>query len=308
MNIDLTEPLIAQAHVTLGWLQEALGWLDDLLEPGPMSRTARPLTDQARERMDRLALEERADRYITARRGLSALAPTDAPLRLDVLGASTLIYGRLQHLCVEVAAHLHSSYLGRQGREAGTAAALAYLSGDGPSWALRLRSWTGALDAIRDHNMATRVVAELDRLNQVARDAADVPDILRVHLDPACPACGRYSLYGDITAPDPRHWYVICVQSWDTDTGREYCRCTGVGCACWRRRCQEGSRHVWCGMEETGVIRGLADRSEVGPAPVVAGCSCACHVGGAYRPACDVVGGCGTIGCDGHGQIVAVAA
>lgn len=32
-------------------------------------------------------------------------------------------------------------------------------------------------------------------------------------------------------------------------------------------------------------------------------CACACHVGGAYRPACDVDGGCGSIGCDGNGWL-----
>lgn len=36
-------------------------------------------------------------------------------------------------------------------------------------------------------------------------------------------------------------------------------------------------------------------RSTTEPVDVSDGCSCACHVGGAFRPACDVVGGCGSI-------------
>jgi hypothetical protein len=32
-------------------------------------------------------------------------------------------------------------------------------------------------------------------------------------------------------------------------------------------------------------------------------CGCACHVGGSYRPPCDVTGGCGSIGCDGRGTV-----
>ena len=37
-------------------------------------------------------------------------------------------------------------------------------------------------------------------------------------------------------------------------------------------------------------------------------CGCACHAGGAYRPPCDITGGCGTVGCDGHGTRTVAAA
>jgi hypothetical protein len=33
------------------------------------------------------------------------------------------------------------------------------------------------------------------------------------------------------------------------------------------------------------------------------GCGCSCHSGGAFRPACNVPGGCGSVGCDGRGNL-----
>lgn len=37
--------------------------------------------------------------------------------------------------------------------------------------------------------------------------------------------------------------------------------------------------------------------------PTTLTCDCDCHAGGAFRPACSIHGGCGSVGCDGRGHL-----
>lgn len=68
--------------------------------------------------------------------------------------------------------------------------------------------------------------------------------------------------------------------------------------------------HQWPASAWLKLGRRLLSANRVAPVdpaslPTVAstGCDCACHTGGAFRPACSVPGGCGSIGCDGRGTI-----
>lgn len=73
--------------------------------------------------------------------------------------------------------------------------------------------------------------------------------------------------------------------------------------------CTESTEHTWPSSSWRRLARAVGSAPSA-PATQPARCSCACHIGGAYRPACTIGGdtGCGSTGCDGRGNLTAAAA
>jgi hypothetical protein len=323
-DVDMTVHSIAQARYLLGRLREALGWLDELYVPGPRTARLRALSPEQQEYLKRLAEDERVDRANRVRpgrtpgddllsrapAGQTALAPARPPLRLGITAVQVSIHDTLRAVCSTVAEHAEATYLGRNGIYPGTVAAMEWLGGHtvGVPSGLDLLGHLPPIprvDRLPRDELAAWVVQQLDRADELARNAADCPDIDREHLDTPCPVHGHRTLYADHTSKELREWYVICEHRVrDEQTGRWVwaCRCTGTGCRCGRPYRVGGERHVWIGGEWLGRLDYLA-ADDSGQ-----GCPCVCHIGGYARPDCDVLGGCGSIGCDGHGRIVARAA
>jgi hypothetical protein len=243
--------IVEEIHITIDQLRESWTWLCALVEPGrPQPTPATAMTDEHLERLEALGHSDRAYRDYNLRHRLSALPPSPAAARVGIIDAQVLV-----HDTVTTAARLLAATGGLAARRRAECmldtvpAALDWLTG-GPIAELgaggRGGVWwrAGALDRLRDAQLAADVAKILRRADRVARAAAGAEEQPAAPVDERCPACGRRSLQEEY--PSGR-LVVRCVSV--------SCVCTGDGgpgvdpCGCGRRRKQAGRRHVWTGTE-----------------------------------------------------------
>lgn len=233
-------------RITLDELREAWSWLDALVEPGHTASGAATAIDDARaDRLEAIGHSDRAYRMWNLRQGMSALPPSPAPARIGIIDAQVDVHFAVTTAVLLLAKTGNATTQLMAERAAATVpTALDWLA---PEWPGLGRDggdgvWcrTGAIDRIRDAQLAEDVHRHIRRANRVARAAAreDVDASNILPLPQRCPACGRRSLQVERPAVDRRTWVVRCVSA--------ACRCAGEGeCGCGGGRDRAGRRHVW---------------------------------------------------------------
>lgn len=200
------------AYALLSELRRQLDGLTEALTPGTRKPWAqRELSDNERERLDAEAFRDRAAREQNAKRGLSALGESPAPLRVGVVDAAAAVESGLVELERTVCAWLGLTPLA------------------GASLADRIGRLVGLLDRIASlPELSGWFSREAARLVRIARHAVgDTPQIRR--LDARCPICDCRSLRAI-----PEKEIVACTNA--------DCTCTDEGCRCHRDPPQ---RHIW---------------------------------------------------------------
>lgn len=263
---------IEQIHLTVDRLRDAWDWLVALAEPGrPQPTPTRAMTDDQAERLEARGHSDRAYRAWNLRHGMSALPPSPAGARLDVVDAQAVV----DRLVVDAVLTLaQTGGLRTQGRAdaaaaAGVPAMLDWLAGvevglgrtgrDGV-W-LKLRA---AVDRVRDPKLAADVEQLLGRADRIARQAAAATDDVGEQVvDPdtsrpaRCPACRRRSLQRELDgAGRPRLIRCIsqsCLCAGDAEPGRDECGCR-------RAEKREGLQHVWIPSAEHELWSAIADQ------------------------------------------------
>jgi len=273
MTLHTTSPPDPELYLAAEQLAESWAWLALLLEPGPGSRPARPVTDAQRARDALRAREDRESRILNAASGAIALAPEPVPVRLGVIDAQAAIHTLVMR-AVQMVAGIHGAQYIPHATEP-VMEALDWLTLDLPARFAVDRAGTAvqhlarpaALVDVRDPAVLGAVGELLARADRIARETAGVVDEDRVPIRAPCPACGRRSLYaGGMAQDDARRRYVAC--------NRQSCRCTGSDCGCGQRvrygpvGDRPGRRHVWPRGEWEGPY-GLAVRLGVPPQMII---------------------------------------
>lgn len=214
---------VEQIHLTIDRIHQAAPWLAALLEPGRLAAWSTPaVTDQAAERLEALGHSDRAYRELNLSRGMSALPPSPAPVRLAVVDAQTAVR---QHAAA-AAAKLWHPPMNRP-----------------PGSLLGLLDWIGDhAGLLRSVPQAVRVDEALQRADRACRAASQSLDEEVEAIGRPCPACDRRSLQREVsTTGGPR--LVRCVS--------QSCLCSGEAtedrprCGCRQEHPIEGVRHVW---------------------------------------------------------------
>lgn len=241
-----------QIHLLVDELRAAWTWLVDLAEPGPASPApTRAMTDDLAELLEARGHSDRSYRAWNLSRGMSALPPSPAPVRLAVVDAQVAVHQLLATAVLTLAetGGPRAQATGDAATAAGVPRMLDWLAG----WEIarlgesgRDGVWiaVGAVDRIRDAELATDVEKLLVRAGHVARTAAGIgSDDAEQLLDPEtsrparCPACGRRSLQRETTGLI-RCVSQSCVCTGDAEPGRPEC-----GCRLLEKR--DGLHHVW---------------------------------------------------------------
>lgn len=249
-----TEPTTVQdLRLTIDRLRVSMGWLWLLVAPGPERRPGRTVDDGQAEVLEARGRSDRAYRELNLRQGLSALAPSAAAARLDVVDAQVAVHGMVSDAARRVAKSLGVSYIGGRTDAVGAALdALEWLTvggpgrpivvdGDGDAWR------AGALDDLhdnRDRQLLFTVHRMLRRADAAARDTAGVVAEPVRPIEHRCPACRQRSLQLHHEGRDKSRWTVRCV--------RRSCLCAGPGCGCLKRDRRAGLAHVWTRGEMDG--------------------------------------------------------
>lgn len=257
---------IDRARAAIDALREAYGWLRLLVVPGPYRRPGRAVDEARAEALEAQGRQARAYREWNLARGMTALAPAAAPVRLDVVDAQARIRATVVDLARRVAAAAGAVYVGGPGDpvedvlawlEAGGPGRPFMVSTDGEAWR------SGQLDDLRDTRVLVNVATTLDGCAELARTAAGVVDEPVTPLEHRCPACRSRSLQLHHGSRAASSWTVVCV--------RRSCRCAGVGCSCLRRDRRPGLPHVWTRAEldgPYGLATAVARASTVARAPI----------------------------------------
>lgn len=202
--------IVSRTYEVLSELRSRLRQFDEARMPGTPRRWAQLDPSPARiERMNELAREERADRAANLAAGITALGPSPAPIRLEVVDAERVIVSGL--IIVE-----------------GTVCEwLGLTPADAAAPVERINRLVGLLDRIAAFpDLARWVLAEVRRLNRVAgRAVGDVEEVRRI--DGRCPVCASRSLRAY-----PEREVIACVNPG--------CQCADDACPCDR-----GFRHMW---------------------------------------------------------------
>jgi hypothetical protein len=243
--------IVEQIHITADKLRTAWSWLQLLAEPGRATApSGTAVDDQKAERLEAIGRSDRAYRDYNLRHGMSALPPSPAPIRIGIVDAQVAVHGLITTAVRLLAGTGGSAHTWARADAAlgSVPAALDWLVGYEVGLGVSGRDgvWIrqGAVDRIRDAQLAADVDRILQRADRAARSAAgDNGSVVRP-LEHRCPACGRRSLQLEVTSADRRDWMARCVS--------ERCRCTGPGepgvpaCGCLRRLSYDvGRRHVW---------------------------------------------------------------
>lgn len=260
--------ILDQVRLTIDRLRECWSWLELLVEPGRETRAPGVVeTDAVRELQFYRAMHEQAYKVIALQNGRGALAPTPAGARVSVIDARAAVHGQVVAVARRVAVYRHATYVGPVAGVDATLAALDWLAGtDGSGWVAGTDGvwWRrGALDWIRDAELAASVDKDLQRASRLAHEAARVdgdfdqavPGVVRelyAPIDGRCPACRNKSLQlvHDGNEHNRRRWHIRCVS--------EHCRCWGAGdentppCGCRRWSKVPGRSHAWAWGELTG--------------------------------------------------------
>lgn len=262
---------IEQIRITVDQLREAWAWLLELAEPGPeTSRPAQAMTDQLAEQLEARGHSDRAYRAWNLARGTSALPPSPAPVRVGVVDAQVLV-DRLVAAAVLTLAQTGGEQTQARAdaaTAAGVPAMLDWITG----WEIGLGAsgrdgvWLkqGAIDRVRDAQLAGDVEQLLTRADRAGRAAAALDDDPGEQLvDPAtgrparCPACRRRSLQRETTG------LIRCVS--------QACVCTGDAtadqdeCGCRRAEKRPELRHVWIRAAEHELWNAIGyDRTPAG--------------------------------------------
>lgn len=238
-SLDPLTYLHDQAHLSIAEIRQAWIWLDLLAEPGRATSPTHDLVDDGRaEALAARGMADQAYRRWNLARGLGALAPAPAPVRLSILDAQVTAAGMVAGALVYIA-HVLGTYRGHAGP--------APLDDRRRDMAEMLDLLELVVDEVRDADAAARIERQLARANRVARRAAGELGDPVAPLADRCPACRRKSLalhYDPADMPavadglDPRHpslWWVECIS--------RACVCAGDVCPCGRP--DEGRRHAW---------------------------------------------------------------
>lgn len=252
MHPDLSAG-VAQVHAVVERLRESWAWLAWLVAPGPERRAGRAVDEQQAEVLEARGRSDRAYRDWNLARGMTALAPSAPAARLDVVDAQAVIHHAVTDLARHVAAHLHSSYVGRHaGIVDSVVDVLDWLTVGGPGrpWVADVdgQVWRAGvvddLDEHRDRRLLDHIHRVLTRAGDTARTAAGVLAEPVQPLAHRCPACRHRSLQLHHEGRDKSRWTVRCV--------RRSCLCAGAGCGCLRRDRRQGVAHVWTRAELDG--------------------------------------------------------
>ncbi|MEV0805744.1 hypothetical protein [Micromonospora sp. NPDC050200] len=244
---------IADVHAAVERLRESWTWLGLLVTPGPERRPGRAVDEQQAEVLEARGRSDRAYRAWNLARGMTALAPSAAAARLDVVDAQAAVHRAVTGLADRVASYRASSYVGRRtGAVDAVADVLDWLTAGGPG-----RPWVataggevwraGVVDELHEHrdaHLLTHIHRVLTAAGDTARAAAGVVAEAVQPLAHRCPACRHRSLQLHHEGRDKSRWTVRCV--------RRPCLCTGEGCGCLRRDRRPGLAHVWTRGELDG--------------------------------------------------------
>lgn len=258
--------IVEQIHLTIDRLREAWEWLEALVEPGrPQPSPGRAMTDDQSERLEAIGHSDRAYRTWNLRQGMSALPPSPAAARLGIVDVQMATHETL----VAVVCTLADTGNETTRRWADTIVATVpgmldwldgYAFGLGPTGFDGLLLRPGAVDRIRDANLAAAVDKELQRVDRIIRAAADATDDEVVPIHEPCPACCRRSLQREVSSSGVGR-VVRCIS--------KSCRCTGdaepdrAACKCGRTQKRPGRPHVWLPSE----LDELAAAVEAGQSP-----------------------------------------
>lgn len=238
--------LLDQAHTLVDALLLAWGWLWAQVDPGRAAPPpSRAQSDAQAAHLTARGLSDRAYRDWNLARGMSALPPSPAPVRLAVVDAMCAVHGQVIDTTLRLAAAIRWTYPATRGHTGHqVVAALGWLAGTRRPARPWIVDTTGAcwrdptpIDMLRDHTTATRLVRDLDRAVRTTRQAAGVSGDQVVPVPRRCPACGRRSLQLDAEPRDRRQWSVRCVSA--------SCRCAGATCPCLARVRYTGRVHAW---------------------------------------------------------------
>ncbi|NMO52008.1 hypothetical protein HH310_12470 [Actinoplanes sp. TBRC 11911] len=263
MTLDAMPYLLEQIRITADQIRTAWAWLELLVEPGHATTVARAVDDGQAERLEALGHADRAYRDWNLRHGMSALPPSPAAVRLGIVDAQVVVH---QHVATAVRLLAGTGSNAKTWTRADVAlqsvpTALDWLVGsdiglgaDGGGGVWRRQ---GAVDRIRDANLAAEVDKLLQRADRVAREATGDDGMQLRPLEHRCPACGRRSLQLDHESAHRINWLVKCVS--------QRCVCTGdatpdrEACGCGKRYRRPGRPHVWTYAELSDGHHGLLD-------------------------------------------------
>lgn len=212
-------------HVTaaLGRLRAAWGWLQEATVPGPTRRHQRQMGEIAKRNLDRQAAAERADRHALLTSKRVPTGHTRAPSNISALDARARIAGDLDALAWLMASRLRTPYR-PHGATADTTAAMAL-------------DWIADNVAkVDDHRLLVGVYEQLVIDTEFAKAVAGA-GAQRRPFAAECPACGRRSLFWDVSSPHETEHHVAC--------GHRRCRCSGMACPCRLPDRRPGMDHVW---------------------------------------------------------------
>ncbi|MFG3709198.1 hypothetical protein ACGF7U_31330 [Micromonospora sp. NPDC047670] len=244
---------VAEVHAAVERLRESWAWLALLVVPGPERRPGRAVDEQQAEILEARGRSDRAYRSWNLARGMTALAPSAAAARLDVVDAQAVVHRTIAGLAHRVAAYQGSSYVGR--RATVTEAVVDVLDwltvgGPGRPWVATAAGevWrAGVVDELherRDAHLLAHIHRVLTTAGDTARAAAGVVAEAVQPLAHRCPACRHRSLQLHHEGRDKSRWTVRCV--------RRSCLCVGAGCGCLRHDRRQGLAHVWTRSELDG--------------------------------------------------------
>lgn len=264
---------VDDCRIQLAALRESWGWLVELTAPGREGSVPLPVDDDRAEVLEALAWQTRAYRDWALRHGRTALPPTPAAARVEVVDAQAMVHTIVLAAVRLVARAAGASYVGPAGGVDPVMAALDWLDeGTRPDpWVAAACGLyrQGTLDRVRDAGVAARLAARLAAADRVARRAARVLGEATMALPDRCPACRARSLQlhydphdlarmGDAArlAADPRATVVQRTGAWRRVRPRQpaawwvecvsdRCRCVADGCACRGVGRVAGRRHVW---------------------------------------------------------------
>lgn len=270
--MDSTAYTLDQIRITIDRLRESWLWLGLLVVPGRETRGVGTVaTDADREVQWYRAMHERAYKDWALRHGMGALAPTPAGARVSVIDAQVMVRGIVVDVARLVAQSQGQTYVGGAADTVQAVIdALDWLEeGARPApwicWTGGVLHREGALDRIRDPELAAAVDTALQRADRVACEAARVDgDIERgaagvvreryAPIDGRCPACRNKSLQlvHDGDERNRLRWHVRCIS--------ERCVCVGLGdidsgrppCPCRQKARYAGRRHAWAYGELSG--------------------------------------------------------